>query len=125
MNIGINKVKFVNVLVIFSLLFLFLQIFLNALIVPKTLDSARDYIRNSKVDFFPNLIKEKKFIDVVKNLTISVSVIKFSLIDLTLKITLFIFDDKNLLLFDALNSFICYVWLVFNFLNLSKAFGDV
>ena len=71
-NIGINKIKFVNVLVIFSLLFLFLQIFLNALIVPKTLDSAREYIRNSKVDFFPNLIKEKKFIDVVENLTIFV-----------------------------------------------------
>ena len=71
-NIGINKVKFVNVLVVFSLLFLFLQIFLNALIVPKTLDSAREYIRNSKVDFFPNLIKEKKFIDVVENLTIFV-----------------------------------------------------
>ena len=61
-NIGINKLKFVNILVVFSLLFLFLQIFLNALIVPKTLDSAREYIRNSKVDFFPNLIKEKKFI---------------------------------------------------------------
>ena len=71
-NIGINKIKFVNVLIIFSLLFLFLQIFLNALIVPKTLDSAREYIRNSNVDFFPNLIKEKKFIDVVENLTIFV-----------------------------------------------------
>ena len=71
-NIGINKIKFVNVLVIFSLIFLFLQIFLNTLIVPKTLDSAREYIRNSNVDFFPNLIKEKKFIDVVENLTIFV-----------------------------------------------------
>ena len=72
-NIGINKIKFVNVLlVVFSLVFLFLQIFLNTLIVPKTLNSAREYIRNSKVDFFPNLIKEKKFIDVVKNLTIFV-----------------------------------------------------
>ena len=36
------------------------------------MDTAREYIRNSKVDFFPNLIKEKKFIDVVKNLTIFV-----------------------------------------------------
>ena len=71
-NIGINKIKFVNVLIIFSFLFLFLQIFLNTLIVPKTLDSARDKIRNSNVDFFPNLIKEKKFIDVVENLTIFV-----------------------------------------------------
>ena len=71
-NIGINKIKFVNVLLIFSFLFLFLQIFLNTFIVPKTLDTAREYIRNSNVDFFPNLIKEKKFIDVVENLTIFV-----------------------------------------------------
>ncbi len=71
-NIGINKIKFVNVLIIFSFIFLLLQIFLNTLIVPKTLNSAREYIRNSNVDFFPNLIKEKKFIDVVENLTIFV-----------------------------------------------------
>ena len=71
-NIGINKIKFVNVLLIFSFIFLFLQIFLNTFIVPKTLDTAREYIRNSNVDFFPNLIKEKKFIDVVENLTIFV-----------------------------------------------------
>ena len=71
-NIGINKIKFVNVILIFSCTFLILQILLNSLIVPKTLDSARDQIRNSNVDFFPNLIKEKKFIDVVENLTIFV-----------------------------------------------------
>ena len=71
-NIGINKIKFINIVIIFSLIFLFIQIALNALIVPKTLDSAREYIRNSNVDFFPNLIKEKKFIDVVENLTIFV-----------------------------------------------------
>ena len=71
-NIGINKIKFINIVIIFSLIFLFIQITLNALIVPKTLDSAREYIRNSNVDFFPNLIKEKKFIDVVENLTIFV-----------------------------------------------------
>ena len=71
-NIGINKIKFINIIIIFSSIFLFVQILLNALIVPKTLDSAREYIRNSNVDFFPNLIKEKKFIDVVENLTIFV-----------------------------------------------------
>ena len=71
-NIGINKIKFINIVIIFSLIFLFIQIALSALIVPKTLDSAREYIRNSNVDFFPNLIKEKKFIDVVENLTIFV-----------------------------------------------------
>ena len=40
--------------------------------VPNSLDLSRDYIRNSNIDFFPNLIKEKKFIDSVKDLTIFV-----------------------------------------------------
>ncbi len=71
-NIGIGKIKFINVLLIFSLFFLLIQIILNTLIVPKTLDSARGFIRSSSVDFFPNLIKEKKFIDVVEKLTIFV-----------------------------------------------------
>ena len=71
-NIGINKIRFVNVLVIFSFFFLFFQLLLNTLIVPKSLDSARAYIRSSNIDFFPNLIKEKKFIDAVENLTIFV-----------------------------------------------------
>ena len=71
-NIGINKIKFVNIIILFSLVFLSLQMILNTLVVPKTLDAAREFIRNSSVDFFPNLIKEKKFIDVVENLTIFV-----------------------------------------------------
>ena len=71
-NIGVNKVKFINIILFFSVLFLLLQILLNSVIVPKTLDAAREQIRNSNVDFFPNLIKEKKFIDVVENLTIFV-----------------------------------------------------
>ncbi len=69
-NIGIKKIKFINILVLFSLLFLIFQIFLNTLIVPRSLDEAREYIRKSNIDFFPSLIKEKKFIDAVENLTI-------------------------------------------------------
>ena len=71
-NIGIEKLKFINIILLFSCIFLILQIFLNSFIVPQTLNLARDHIRNSNVDFFPNLIKEKKFIDVVENLTIFV-----------------------------------------------------
>ena len=71
-NIGINKLKFINVLVTFSLIFLIVQIILNTIIVPKSLNQAREFIRNSNIDFFPNLIKEKKFIDVVESLTIFV-----------------------------------------------------
>ena len=69
-NIGIKKIKFVNVLVAFSLVFLALQLLLNTILVPKSLDQAREFVRNSNIDFFPNLIKEKKFIDAVESLTI-------------------------------------------------------
>ena len=71
-SIGIKKIKFINILVIFSLFFFLIQIILNNIIVPKSLDQARDFIRNSKIDFFPSLIKEKKFIDAVESLTIFV-----------------------------------------------------
>ena len=69
-NIGIKKIKFVNTLVIFSFFFLILQFILNIYIVPTSLDQAREFVRNSNIDFFPNLIKEKKFIYAVESLTI-------------------------------------------------------
>ena len=71
-NIGVKKIKFINTLIIFSLFFLFLQLLLNLFIVPKSLDQAREFIRNSNIDFFPNLIKEKRFVDAVESLTIFV-----------------------------------------------------
>ena len=40
-NIGINKLKFINVLVTFSLIFLIVQIIINTIIVPKSLNQAR------------------------------------------------------------------------------------
>ena len=67
-NIGIKKIKFINILVIFSFVFLFAQVLLNNFIVPKSLDQAREFIRNSNIDFFPSLIKEKKFIDAAESL---------------------------------------------------------
>jgi len=71
-NIGIKKIRFINNLIIFSIFLLFFQLFFKVFLVPNSLDLSRDYIRNSNIDFFPNLIKEKKFIDSVKNLTIFV-----------------------------------------------------
>jgi len=71
-NIGIKKIKFINVLVSFSIIFLIAQLILNTIIVPKSLNAAREYIRTSNIDFFPSLIKEKKFIDAVEHLTIFV-----------------------------------------------------
>jgi lipopolysaccharide export system permease protein len=41
--------------------------------VPDTQNKARSYIRNSNIDFFPSLIKPRKFIDTVEDLTIFVN----------------------------------------------------
>ncbi len=71
-TIGIKKIEFVNVLLKFSIFYLILQLLLTTYVVPTTLDKARSYIRGSNVDLFSSIIQEKKFIDVVKNLTIFV-----------------------------------------------------
>ena len=67
---GIKKREFLNTIVKFSFLFLILQFLLSVLIVPYSLDKARSFIRTSSLDFFPSLIKPKRFIDTVENLTI-------------------------------------------------------
>ena len=70
---GINKKQFSNVIFKFSIIFFLIQIFLTALVVPGTQNKARSYIRNSNIDFFPSLIKPRKFIDTVEDLTIFVN----------------------------------------------------
>jgi len=67
---GINKLQVVNKIVQLSIIFVFVQIIFSTIIVPYTQDKSRSFIRNSNLDFFPNLIKPKKFIDTVKGLTI-------------------------------------------------------
>ena len=69
-NFGINKIEFINHFIKFSLIFIILHILLNSIIVPKSQDKGRSYIRSSDMDFFESILKPKKFIDVVKNLTI-------------------------------------------------------
>ncbi len=71
-NNGIQKIAFINFLLKFSLLFLILQLVLNLFIVPKSQNLGRLYIKESNIDFLPKLISEKKFINVMKNLTIFV-----------------------------------------------------
>ncbi len=67
---GVNKLQIVNKIIQFSILFALIQIILSSIIVPYTQDKSRSFIRNSNLDFFPNLIKPKKFVDTVKDLTI-------------------------------------------------------
>ena len=69
-NFGINKIKFVNYLLLFSFLLLIIQIIITSLIVPKTQSIARSLIRVSTYNFLDNFIKIKKFNANVKELTI-------------------------------------------------------
>ena len=67
---GVKKIEFINNLFKISLLLLFLQLLFNLFLIPKSQDAARSFLRNSNIDFFPSLIKSKKFIDTVSDLTI-------------------------------------------------------
>ncbi|MDB9979410.1 LptF/LptG family permease, partial [Candidatus Pelagibacter sp.] len=69
-NFGIKKINFINFFIKLSLIFVFLSLLLNALIAPFTQDKARSFIRASNLDFFENILKPKKFVAIVKDLTI-------------------------------------------------------
>ena len=69
-NFGIKKIDFINFFIKFSLLFMLLSLLLNALIVPLAQDKARSFIRSSNLDLFESMLKPKKFVDIIKNLTI-------------------------------------------------------
>ena len=69
-NFGINKIHFINFFLKLSFGFVFLSLLLNSLITPFTQDKARSFIRSSDLDFFESILKPKKFVDVVRNLTI-------------------------------------------------------
>jgi len=67
---GVNKIKFINAVILYSIIFAFFQIFLGSYISPLGQNEARSFIRSSNIDYFPSLIKEGKFIDAVSDLTI-------------------------------------------------------
>ena len=69
-SFGISKLQFIHVILVYSVLFTFFQIFLGSYVSPTSQNEARSYIRNSNIDFFPALMKEGKFIDAVEKLTI-------------------------------------------------------
>ena len=71
-TIGISKLQFINKIIFFSLFLVFLQFILNSFVSPVTQNIGKSFIRGSNIDFFPSLIKEKKFIDTLSNLTIYV-----------------------------------------------------
>ena len=67
---GINKINFLNKLLLFSFFIMFCQIILGSYISPMSKLEARNYLKSSNVDFFTSLIKEGKFINITKGLTI-------------------------------------------------------
>ena len=69
---GIKKIELINFILKFSILFLILQLIFTLFIVPKSQNLGRTFIKESNIDFLPKLISEKKFINVVQNLTIFV-----------------------------------------------------
>ena len=71
-SVGISKINFINKVLKFSIVLLLFQIFLTSYISPKSQNMSKSFIRMSNIDFFPSLIKEKKFIDTLSNLTIYV-----------------------------------------------------
>ncbi len=71
-SVGISKINFINKILKFSIFLLILQLSLTSYISPKSQNMSKSFIRMSNIDFFPSLIKEKKFIDTLSNLTIYV-----------------------------------------------------
>tara|TARA_Y100000591_G_C21771693_1_gene665927 strand:- start:181 stop:1197 length:1017 start_codon:yes stop_codon:yes gene_type:complete len=69
-NFGINKIQFVNFILLFAILLTILQILITSLIVPKSQNIGRSIIRSSNINFFENFIKPKRFNDTIKGLTI-------------------------------------------------------
>ena len=67
---SVSKINFLNNIILFSLSLILISLFLSFFVVPFTQDKARSYIRSSNLDFFPSLIKPKRFIDTVENLTV-------------------------------------------------------
>jgi lipopolysaccharide export system permease protein len=71
-SVGISKIDFINKVLKFSILLLIIQLILTSYISPITQSMGKSFIRMSNIDFFPSLIKERKFIDTLSNLTIYV-----------------------------------------------------
>ncbi len=72
-SLGITKIEFIKKILLFSILLIIIKLSLSSFISPKTQSIGKSFVRTSNIDFFPSLIKEKKFIDTLSNLTIYVN----------------------------------------------------
>ena len=69
-NFGVNKIEVVDFIKKVSIILVLVQIILSSLIVPKSLDTARSFLRSSTINFFGNFIKPQRFNDTIKGVTI-------------------------------------------------------
>ena len=69
-NFGVNKIKLINFFIKFSICIMLFQIFLTAVVVPKSQDLARSFLRSSSINYLENFVKPRIFNDAVKGLTI-------------------------------------------------------
>ena len=69
---GLNKIRLVNLAFKISILITLFQLFISLTISPSSLNFARSILKSSSISLFPSLVKEKKFNDTVKDLTVFV-----------------------------------------------------
>ena len=69
-NFGENKIKFVNFILLISIFLFLFQVCLTSLVVPKSQDKARSFLRNSDINFLGNFVKPKRFNDTIDGVTI-------------------------------------------------------
>ena len=72
-SFGINKIDLINFFIKFSFFIMLLQIFLTVLVVPKSQDTARSFLKTSNINYLEGFVKPRIFNDAVKNLTIYVN----------------------------------------------------
>ena len=64
---SINKITFVNIIIKYSMIFLFINFIFSLIIVPMSQDKARSFIRESNIDYLPFLIKPKNLLIQLRN----------------------------------------------------------
>ena len=69
-NFGVNKIELINFIFRFSIILMIIQIIFSSLIIPKSQNMARSFLRTSTVNFFGNFIKPQRFNDTIKDVTI-------------------------------------------------------
>ncbi len=69
-NFGVSKIQIINFVLKFSIVLFILQTLLTSIIVPKSQDIARSFLRDSSVNFYENFIKPQRFNDTIKGITI-------------------------------------------------------